>query len=251
MPALDYFQQVYVINLPHRHDRRREMAEQLARIGLGFESPPVHLFAALRPDDAGAFPSIGAHGCFLSHLGVFRDACERGYERILIFEDDLDFALDFHARIEGVVAALQQEDWSLFYGGYDFRFPVSVEPGQTLLRVFPPQAVWSAHFVGFRGEAIGEIRQMLEAMLTRQSGDPRGGPMHVDGAYAWYRKESPAKATFLAVPPLGYQRSSKTDIHSLNWWDRVAGARHVMSRLRRLRNIFKRKLPALDKKRNR
>jgi len=251
MSALEYFQQIYVINLPHRLDRRREMAQQLERIGLGFESPVVRLFAAVRPDDAGEFQSIGARGCFLSHLGVFRDACEHRYERILIFEDDLDFELDFQARIDGVLAALQKEDWSLFYGGYEFHFPAAPEEGQTLVRVAPPDAIWSAHFVAFRGAAIGEIRQMLEEMLTRQSGDPRGGPMHVDGAYGWYRNASPGKATFLAVPQLGYQRSSKTDIHSHRWFDRLLGARQVMRWLRKLRNSAKRHLAILEKNRNR
>ena len=100
MHVLEYFQQIYVINLPHRRDRRLEMAEQLEKIGLSFDNPAVRLFAAFRPEDPGGFPNIGARGCFMSHLGVLQDARERKFERILIFEDDLNFYPDFTTRID-------------------------------------------------------------------------------------------------------------------------------------------------------
>jgi hypothetical protein len=79
---LDYFDRIYVINLPARTDRKREMEEQLARIGLSFAHPRVSLFAAIRPHEPGGFDTIGARGCFSSHLEVLRDAHRRGLNRI-------------------------------------------------------------------------------------------------------------------------------------------------------------------------
>ena len=72
-------------------------------------------------------------------------------------------------------------------------------------------------------------------MLERQSGDSAGGPMHVDGAYSWFRCAHPALLTLASLHQLGTQRASRTDIHDLRWFDRWRGARFVAQRLRRLR----------------
>jgi len=64
--------------------------------------------------------------------------------------------------------------------------------------------------------------------------------MHVDGAYGWFRYEFPSKATWLAVPQLGYQRSSRTDIHPLQWFDRIPGIRWAIEWLRQMKNRPKR-----------
>ena len=239
MHLLDYFQQVYVINLPHRQDRRREMTEQLEKIDLSLDSPGIRLFEAVRPEDPGEFPTIGARGCFMSHLGVLRDAQKNNLERILIFEDDLNFETDFIARTAEVIAALEETDWSVFYGGYSME-PLPQPAGErAVLQAAPSDAIQTTHFVGFRGPAIGEIIEFLEAMLERQAGDSEGGPMHVDGAYGWFRHKFPSRITMLAVPQLGYQRSSTTDIHRRRWFDRMPGTSHASSWLRRLRNKAK------------
>jgi glycosyl transferase family 25 len=239
MHVLEYFQQIYVINLPHRRDRYREMAEQLDEIGLSFNSPGVRLFAATRPEEPEGFPNIGARGCFLSHLGVLRDARERKFERILIFEDDLNFAPDFSARIKDIVSALERVDWSVFYGGYAMKIPPQPKGDEILVQPEPPDSIQTAHFIGFRGAAIAEVTEFLETVLTREPGDPKGGPMHVDGAYGWFRYLNPSRITLVSVPRLGYQRSSRTDIHALRWYDQVPGSRQAIGLLRRLRNRTK------------
>src|SRR5467141_3277097 len=55
---LDYFDRIYVINLPARTDRKRVMDEQLPRIDPSFQHPRVSLFAAIRPQEPGGFDSI-------------------------------------------------------------------------------------------------------------------------------------------------------------------------------------------------
>jgi len=91
MSLLTLMDAIYVINLPYRTDRRAEIDVQLARAGLSLSHPKVHLFEAVRPDEPGPFPSIGARGCFLSHLGVLKDAAMRGFDKVLVLEDDADF----------------------------------------------------------------------------------------------------------------------------------------------------------------
>jgi glycosyl transferase family 25 len=69
---LDRFEQVRIVNLVDRPDRRREVIAELDRIG-GM-APNISFYDAHRPDDTGGFPSLGARGCFESHLAVLRSA---------------------------------------------------------------------------------------------------------------------------------------------------------------------------------
>lgn len=237
-PLLQTFERIQVLNLPTRSDRRREMAEQLASIGLTLDEPGVMLFEAFRPSAPAGFRTIGARGCFLSHLAVLRQASEDGVESVLILEDDLNFAPDLRDTLGDRMRVLAQAPFDIFYGGYQIDRPVPPAVGG-LARFAPDMPVVTAHCIGLRGDAIGAAAAYLAAMLDRPAGSPDGGPMDVDGAYTWFRREHPSVATYAAVPELGYQRSSRTDIHDLGWHDTLPVVRDVMSGLRRARNVFR------------
>ncbi len=235
---LDYFQQIYIINLAARADRRQEMQTQLQNIGLSVDDPRIVFFTAVRPDDAGEFGSIGARGCFLSHLGVLKDARLRGLDRILIFEDDLNFSSDFLLRISAIIRSLENLSWAVFYGGYQALSPPDTLQNSELVIVPSDMAIQTTHFIGFRQPAINRLIDYLETMLTRPGGDPDGGPMHVDGAYCWFRRANPDMGTLATVPELGFQRSSRTDVHTLRWYDRWAGVRTLTRLARAAKNQF-------------
>lgn len=232
MNSINYFQQIYIINLIHREDRRDEMIVQLKEIGLSFQSSNVKLFPAVRPESAEGFSSIGARGCFLSHLSVLHDAFSNGFERILIFEDDLNFSKNFIKYIDKVIVRLKLEDWSIFYGGYFIINNKLKKNNDLICRASPSDVIQTTHFVGFQNQTIHQMIVFLEDLLSKAPGDKDGGPMHVDGAYNWFRKKYSEKLTIIAVPELGYQRSSKTDIHQLSWFDRLFGVRNIMKWLR-------------------
>ncbi len=226
---------VYVINLESRADRRLEMSAQLAGIGASFSAAPVRLFTAVRPDGPGAFPSAGARGCFLSHLAVLKDAAAAGHRCIVILEDDLNFADDFSRFGPAVIGRAARDDrCSMFYGGYVVS---AAAPLPSPLAVISPETeVQTTHFVGIKQPTIDAAIGYLEAMLARPPGDPQGGPMHVDGAYSWFRRAHPAFTTLLCAPQLGYQRASRTDIHALAWYDKLPIVRQWVERVRRGRN---------------
>lgn len=234
-----FFDRVYVINLSSRPDRRREMQSQLERIGLSLDAPGVRLFETSKPDDPAGFPTLGARGCFMSHLAVLREARDKGLASVLILEDDLNFCDDFAAKFGAVAACLDGSAWGLWYGSYqlDLPPPLSAAP---CVRVGPALAIGTSALLAVNGPQIAPLVQYLEAMLRRPAGDPAGGPMHIDGAYCWYRLAHPEASTWLATPPLGFQRSSRTDVHALRWFDRAGWVRHLAAGFRRLQNRLRR-----------
>jgi len=236
------FDRVFVVNLPSRRDRYEEMGEQLRRVGLGWDSPQVTHFPAFRPADDGGFRSVGAHGCYRSHLGVIEQAIAAGLDSILILEDDCNLSDEFSARMPAVNAALQASDWSLFYGGYHLHGapPPRVERGHPITLVAPEQPIWLAHCFAVRGAALRAMPPHLRDLMSRPSGDPAGGKMDVDGAYSWLRLRYPQFETYIATPEIAYQRSSRTDISEPTWRDRLPVVRELIAGARKLRNLRKR-----------
>jgi glycosyl transferase, family 25 len=217
----------YVVNLPARRDRRVEFGVQLESIGQSWDA--VRLFPAIRPTEAGPFASVGTRGCFLSQLEVLRKVRDKP---ILILEDDLNFARDFAERAGRILQFLSENPWGVFYGGHD----THGEPVEHLQPFPADKGILLAHMVAFHKDIVPRVVDYLEAMLRRPAGDPEGGPMHVDGAYSWFRKANPDVITRLAVPQLGCQRHSRTDIHRLKWHDRTIGVAQATAALRRMRN---------------
>lgn len=230
------FDRVYILNLPERSDRRAEMAGELARIGTSFDDPRITLFPAIRPADKAGFSDIGAHGCFLSHLAILRDACEAGHDRILILEDDCDFSAGIEVLLPPALDRLDTQRIDLFYGGYALPDgPVADQAAGPLLIVDPAIPIRTTHFIGFGRAAIEPLVAYLEAILARPPGSPDGGPMHVDGAYNWYRRSRPDLATGLAQPRLGHQRPSRSDIAPPGPLDRLPGPLRRLARNARRR----------------
>jgi hypothetical protein len=233
--SFDIFDRIAVINLPYRQDRRAEIAAQFSPFGLSFGKAPLQLFEAVRPLDAGGFPTVGTRGCFMSHLGALKAAHADGVERLLLLEDDCDFINEPTGAVEAALRYLgEHPDWDICYGGHhiESELPPSSGPWSA---VPDDLVVWTAHCVGFSRRAMEAAVPYLEAITRRPPGDPEGGPMHVDGAYAWFRKAHPHLRTIVARPQIAHQRPSRTDIHELRWFDRLPLLRPLMDALRRSR----------------
>ena len=103
----------YVINLAHRTDRLLKMEKQLKRVGID----NYEIFKAIQPTLEDVYEwnpkfiipvpqwlssgktdidkyRIGSLGCLKSHLEVIKDAISKGYENIMILEDDTEFLFD-------------------------------------------------------------------------------------------------------------------------------------------------------------
>lgn len=233
---LEQFDSVRIINLVERTDRRFEIAAQLTRIGAA-DDPTLSFFAAQRPTDPGGFPSLGARGCFESHLAVVRQALADGVERVLIIEDDFDFALDIDRQGHSVMAALAATPWDVFYGAPILDAVADrgiTADGYGLASLSPDLAVMTTSCVGFGRTALSLLEPFLTAMLKRPAGSPDYGPMHVDGAYSVFRQQHPKLRTIVCKPSLGAQRASRSDITPNRFiLDRFAFTHPLANRLRR------------------
>ena len=237
MPRLPFelFDQVRIINLVDRPDRRREMTAQLSR--LGAPAPHVSFYPAHRPADAGDFPSLGARGCFESHLAVLRSARDNGAGSLLILEDDLDFTRDGRERLDAVLGELSGRSWDFFYGAH----VLATDDRRGLVEIAPDEQVVTASCLAFSGSVIPPLVDFLEGILTRPAGSPDYGPMHVDGAYTVFRMLNPHLVTVAAFPPLGRQRSSLSDITPGSMFlDRWYVTMPLAALLRRLYNRWRR-----------
>ncbi len=227
---------IYIINLESRPDRRREMQAELAELGLDADHPLVTFFPAVKPDDPGAFPSIGARGCFMSHLGVLRDAQARGCGRFLILEDDAALVPNVRRVLPRVLEELEKMPWAIAYLGHRIdpgKFPGPSANPDTEWRALPAQVgVQTTHAMAIHVRAVPALIAYLEAMLNRPAGHAEGGPMHVDGAYSWFRAGHPQALTLVTPAQYVVQRASQSDIAPPSWRDKVP----FVPMLRRLKN---------------
>lgn len=228
---LTCFDRICIINLPHRGDRRRAVRRELRRQGVAVDGDRVRFVDGVRPDTTGGFPSIGARGCFLSHLKVLRQARTDGVRRLLVLEDDVTFTAEMEAA-SALGTALWCDTWHLAYPGHT----QAAQPGP-LRWVRSDAPLVCAHSYAVHHSALDELIGYLQDCLVRQPGDPQGGPMHYDGALTMLRRQRPNLVTLLATRSLAGQRSSRSDIIGPSWLDRLPGAaglRHVKNGLRRL-----------------
>jgi GR25 family glycosyltransferase involved in LPS biosynthesis len=235
MPKLnDLFDRIVIINLPERADRRREMANELARVQLSLNSDGVVLFPAIRPQAIGDFPSIGARGAYLSHLEVLRNARNANIQHLLVLEDDLMIDPKLGQTLESLSVQINTNAWDFFYLGHMGKgsLPAHIEPTQA-----PQQCL---HFYAVQRRVMDDLIAYLEACLQRPAGHPEGGSMHVDGAISMFRQRYPQYKTWLLMPSMGKQRPSRSDITDNKWYDRSPIISPVMKLARSMKQVIAR-----------
>lgn len=234
---LDRFERAYVINLPERKDRRRETEAQLERIG---SKDLVQFHSATRPDNKGGFNSIGEHGCYLSHLAVWKGAV--GAKSILVMEDDVQFVPDYTARAS-LIDQLPS-NWEVFYLGHMQLPELKREWAETgIVAIGPDVEFIGLHCYAINGRALPRLICSAETFLSREHGHPDGGRMPVDGALNIARRQL-GLVTYAAIPPLANQRASRTDIGPLRWFDRTPALGGAVAFARYLKNQVRHSLGA-------
>ncbi|MBY0583629.1 MAG: hypothetical protein K2P68_12020 [Sphingomonas sp.] len=207
MTVFESFDRIKIINLAYRTDRRREMNRELKILGL-LGDPRVSYYSAIRPINAGRFTSIGARGVYESQKAILREAAVAN-ESVLILEDDCSF-------IPGAQNYKMPNQWTIFYGGHYAANPHDLEASDII----------GAHMMGFSREGAQRVSDYLEKLEYDGIHPP------IDAAYVWYRRAHKDVKTHFAVPPLAGQRSSRSDIAELKWFDKLPIIRPLANSLR-------------------
>ncbi|OUR71112.1 hypothetical protein A9Q78_10535 [Methylophaga sp. 41_12_T18] len=229
---MEYFDQISIINLPYRRDRQKEMIHELDNVQMELVSGHIDFFEACRPEDKGKFPNIGARGCFMSHLAVLKKAQQDGVSRLLVMEDDLALEKCWSSKSRELVVELEETDWDILYFGHELN--LEQFSGKNFCEF--NSNIPLTHFFAVHSRVIPRLVNFLELVASREAGDPEGGPMHVDGAISTFRLQNPDVKTIVASPSLGAQRASKTDIHTLSWFDRLPVIKTCVGILRKVKN---------------
>lgn len=119
----EQFDAVYVINLDSRLDRMTEFREGMKSFGL-----LDHEIDEKIKRVSGVVSENGpnAIGCTLSHLNIVKNAKAAGYEKILVFEDDAIPYLNGIKQIDSVIKDIKNEDWDIYYLGYNSHQPLDL-----------------------------------------------------------------------------------------------------------------------------
>lgn len=124
---LDFFSDVYYINLDSRTDRKKLFEERALIHGI-----EAKRFSAVQPkmeDCQYISANIGDPrrsfkvGCTLSHQHIVKEAIANKLQNVLIFEDDCVFREDFRDRAKEYINELRNIEWDLFYFGGELNAP--------------------------------------------------------------------------------------------------------------------------------
>ena len=181
----EYFDQVYYINLDRREDRRVQAELEFDKVGLRY----VQRMPGIEHENP-------AHGCHLSHACIFSDALIKGYDRILILEDDVEF---FPNAINNLIASLWElpPNWDMFYLGANLdRYP-AYEISPHIARL---EGAFATHAYAIRRTLFRKLHDINSSMDT----------IHNDVVYA--STIHPNYQCYLALPLVAGQRDSYSDI---------------------------------------
>jgi glycosyl transferase family 25 len=220
MRLYEIFDSMIVLNLPTRLDRRRETQAELDRIG--WPSDRVIWYPGLDPRSEAGFPSGPHRGAAVSHALVMNYARNAGFRRVLICEDDIQFAADWSAREPATAERLDRESWGIAYLGHI----EPVEPATGLVHWPSERRVLLTHCYALDAAVLPRLCRYIDLQHLRPPTSKQGGPMGMDASLTWFRRDHPDVVTILAAPTLAMQRSTRSDL-SPRWFDRLPVVRHA------------------------
>lgn len=118
-----YFDNIFCINLEKRPDRRERLEKQLVKAKLNVEWFRGYDGDLLKPfiDERVLVRRTGGYlGCLLSHLEVIKISYRRGYEKVLILEDDISIHKNLQQEFGKIINDIinQGIEWDVLYLGH-------------------------------------------------------------------------------------------------------------------------------------
>lgn len=190
----EYFDNIYCVNLDRRPDRWEQVKSEIDKHGL-----IVERFSAVdgNPNNIEKEPGIldGEIGCTLSHYNIILDAKKRGFDKILVLEDDVVFVDDLNAKFEEFIKQLP-EDWDMVYFGGNHQLPITPVNNN----IFKITKTWTTHAYAIKSNLFDVV-----AELHRQC------KKQVD---VYYAEIQPKYNCYVFKPHLAWQRDGFSDIRN-------------------------------------
>ena len=236
-----YFGAAYLINLKERKDRLTAAAKEFARAEWRFGAGGVEPYAAQKFSDRAGFPSPQVRGCFYSHWECLRAAHRRGDKSVLVMEDDIVLAHSIKNLVPAIISELESSPWDVIYFGHEDTGAIpNATSGTDQIKLVPFNGiVRGCHFYAVNGKVLARFLSHLDRVAAGVEGDQEIGPMPIDGALSIFRRNNPDVVTWIAVPKLGWQRSSRSDI-TPQFFDRIRATRPLITFLRNAKNVMAR-----------
>ena len=189
MSWTDFFDCIYLINLPKRVDRLLHAAEQFEKFDI-----PYKRISAIEAEN-------GAEGLRDTMLLIFNEAAQQGYKNILVFEDDVLFLEEDVNDIMNKVVQQVPDNYRMILLGAQYSNGFSSFYSPNLL---PVTKAFATHAVAYSALCIKEV-------LALQLGFP------IDN---WLVSEiQPRGGTYGVYPLLATQKEGYSDIgkNNISW----------------------------------
>lgn len=156
----DYFEHVYLLNMDKDTNRMSSVSSRLSKLRISFERFSALVIPADFKLHEGGIKA-GHFGCALSHYAILKDAWAKGYERFLIFEDDVILRDDTNERMKDIVVDLKVLDWDIFYLGAH----IQSDKGFVTANVKRTNKAYQTHAYGIQRKAIERMLYVTDAIL--------------------------------------------------------------------------------------
>ena len=233
-----YFGAAYLINLKERKDRLASAAKEFERAEWRFGAGGVQRYVAQRFSDRAGFPSPQVRGCFHSHWECLRSAHRQGDQSVLVMEDDITLAPSIKKLVPAIISELESRPWDVIYFGHEDTGAIqNATSGTGEINLVPNNnIIRGCHFYAVNGRVLTRFLDHLERVAMGVEGDQEFGPMPIDGALSIFRRNNPDVVTLIAVPKLGWQRSSRSDI-APRFFDNFRVTRPLITFIRNAKNL--------------
>jgi len=187
----------FVLNLEKRTDRLEHIKKEMSYIGWDYE-----LFKAI---------DTGCHlGCTLSHIAIIDLAIERGYEYVMVIEDDCSFLPNAKSFMEQLNVELENTEYGILNLSPTHNRPVEISKNHKLLidiTNYPPKqdihrGVFATNMIVYHKS----IYENVKGIITNNS--QRYYPID---EYI-YLNVLPIKQSYCPILPIAPQKSDFSDV---------------------------------------
>jgi hypothetical protein len=187
----------FVLNLEKRTDRLEHIKKEMSYIGWDYE-----LFKGI---------DTGSHvGCTLSHIAIIDIAIERGYEYVMVIEDDCSFLPNAKSFIEQLNVELENTEYGILNLSPTHNRPVEISKNHKLLidiTNYPPKqdthrGVFATNMIVYHKSIYENVKGIVTKNLQ--------GYYPIDEYI--YINVLPIKQSYCPILPIAPQKSDFSDV---------------------------------------